>query len=87
MTAAVNFTIEQIDNVLMVPNRAVRVLDGKRVVYLLIDDELTPIEVTLGASSDTMSQLLSGDIQEGDPIVLNPPTEFESDGPPPFVQR
>jgi HlyD family secretion protein len=86
MTAAVNFIVEQIDNVLMVPNRAVRTQDGKRVVYTLVDDKLVAIEIILGASSDTMSQVLRGDLKEGDLIVVNPPTDFESDGPPSFVR-
>jgi HlyD family secretion protein len=86
MTAAVNFIVEQIDDVLMVPNRAVRTQDGKRVVYTLVDDKLVAIEIVLGASSDTMSQVLRGDLKEGDLIVVNPPTDFESDGPPSFVR-
>lgn len=86
MTAAVNFVIEQINDILMVPNRAVRTRDGKRVVYILVDNEPTAVQVTLGASSDTMSQVLNGDIKEGDPIVINPPTDFESDGTPSFLR-
>ncbi|MGD2162717.1 MAG: efflux RND transporter periplasmic adaptor subunit, partial [Anaerolineales bacterium] len=35
MTAAVNIVVEQIEDVLRVPNRAVRLRDGDRVVYLL----------------------------------------------------
>jgi HlyD family secretion protein len=40
------------------------------------------VEISLGASSDTNSEVLSGDIQEGDLIILNPPLEFENSGPP-----
>jgi HlyD family secretion protein len=82
MTAAVNFIVEQINGVLQVPNRAVRILDGKRVVYLLVDDTPTPVEITLGASSDTMSEIISGDLKAGDEVILNPPVEFENSGPP-----
>ena len=45
------------------------------------------VKITLGASSDTMSQLLEGDINPGDPIVLNPPAVFEQNGPPQFMQQ
>lgn len=87
MTAAVNIVVSQLDNVLLVPNRAVRVSEGKRVVYVLRNGTLEPVEITLGASSEVSSQVLGGDLQEGDAIVLNPPTVFEQNGPPPFVNR
>jgi HlyD family secretion protein len=87
MTAAVNVAVQQLDDVLLVPNRAVRVLDGQRVVYVLKDGGPQPVDISLGASSETYSELLSGDLAEGDPIVLNPPVVFEQNGPPPFVQQ
>jgi hypothetical protein len=37
---------------------------------------MKPVEIVLGASNDTMSQVVSGDLKEGDVIVLNPPTTF-----------
>lgn len=85
MTAAVNVVVEQLTDVLLVPNRAVRVRDGNRVVYVLRNGRPDPVTITLGASSETMSQVLEGDLQVGDPIVLNPPTTFDQGGPPPFV--
>jgi HlyD family secretion protein len=87
MTAAVNIAVSQLEDVLLIPNRAVRVLDGNRVVYILKDGVPTPVEVSLGASSEVNSQVVEGDIQEGDLVVLNPPIVFEQNGPPPFVQR
>jgi HlyD family secretion protein len=87
MTAAVNIVTDQFEDVLLVPNRAVRLLDGKRVVYIMEDGRLKPIEITLGASSETMSEVLSGEVKVGDLIVLNPPAVFEENGPPPFMQR
>ena len=74
MTAAVNVVVEEVQDALLVPNRAVRLLNGDRVVYILKNGIPTPITITLGASSDTMSVLESGDLQEGDSIILNPPT-------------
>lgn len=87
MTAAVNVVVDQLNDVLLVPNRAVRVQGGQRVVYILKNGKPESIPVTLGASSDTMSQVLESDLKAGDPIVLNPPTVFDQGGPPPFVQR
>ena len=87
MTAAVNIVVEELSNVLLVPNRAVRFQDGQRVVYLLRGDQLDQVRVTLGASSDTESEVIDGDLRLGDVVVLNPPQVFDTSGPPPFVQR
>jgi HlyD family secretion protein len=75
MTAAVLIQVRNVEDALLVPNRAVRVVDAKRVVYVLGEDgTLTPVEVRLGATSDTYSEVVGGDLQEGDKVVLNPPT-------------
>ena len=87
MTAAVNIVVEELSNVLLVPNRAVRLLDGSRVVYLLRNGELEPVKISLGASSDQESEVLDGALKTGDVVVLNPPQVFESNGPPPFGGR
>lgn len=86
MTAAVNILVDQVENIIQVPNRAVRIIDGKRVVYVLRDSQLNQVEIKLGASSEQYSQVLEGDLLAGDQIVLNPPVEFETDGPPSFVR-
>ncbi len=86
MTAAVNIIVEQIENVVLVPNRAVRVRDGERVVYLLENGVMTPTPVVLGATSDLYSEVLEGDVKMGDEIILNPPSFiFESGEPPGFM--
>ena len=83
MTAAVNIVVTELQDVLLVPNRAVRVQDGQRVVYVMRDGILTPVEITLGASSETFSELTGGELQEGDTIVLNPPSlTFDPSNPP-----
>jgi HlyD family secretion protein len=88
MTAAVNVVVSQLADVLLVPNRAVRVVDGERVVYIYNTLELEMVEVELGASSDLYSEVVNGDLQPGDKIVLNPPSDFfNGDGPPPFVRN
>jgi HlyD family secretion protein len=88
MTAAVNIVVNQLQDVLMIPNRAVRVLNGDRVVYILANGQLTPVNITLGVSSDTMSEVTNTDLKVGDLVVLNPPQVFEvGGGPPPFVNQ
>lgn len=86
MTAAVNITIQQLKDVLLIPNRAVRLVNGQRVIYLLQDGLPVQVEVRLGSSSDTMSVLAGGDVKEGDEIILNPPAIFETSGGPPFMR-
>lgn len=83
MTSAVNIVINQLEDTLLVPNRAVRVVKGERVVYILrTGGTLEPVAVSLGASSGTYSQVVEGDIQTGDLVVLNPPSSvFQSGGP------
>ncbi len=77
MTAAVNLIVSEIENVLIVPNRAVRVKDGERVVYVLKTGQTMPdaVKVTIGAISDLQSEVVDG-VKEGDVLVLNPPTDL-----------
>jgi HlyD family secretion protein len=80
MTAAVNVVVQEMQDVLLVPNRAVRLVEGERVVYVLENEQPTKKEISLGSSSDTMSVITGGDLVEGDVIILNPPTEFGPGG-------
>ncbi len=86
MTAAVNIIAERLEDVLLVPNRAVRVEDGQRVVYILVDGIPQPVIITLGASSETDSEVLDGKVEAGDKIVLNPPLQFEFGQEPSFIR-
>jgi HlyD family secretion protein len=74
MTAAVSVVVDEVNDVLLIPNRAVRLVDGNRVVYVLVDGVPVQVKIRIGASSDTSSVLLEGDIEEGDLIILNPPS-------------
>lgn len=81
MTSGVSIVVSELENVLAVPNRAVRVIDGQRTIYVLGDAGLEKIEIELGSSSDLYSEVVDGDLEPGDMIVLNPPAQpFE--GPP-----
>jgi HlyD family secretion protein len=81
MTAAVNIVVKEMKDVLLVQNRAVRLVDGQRVVYALVDGQPVKKEIRLGSSSDTVSVISGGDVKEGDVIILNPPAEFTPGGP------
>jgi HlyD family secretion protein len=73
MTSSVDIIVSQGEEALLIPNQSIRVIEGVQVVYIM-DGSGTPIavEITLGASSDTHSEVLAGDLQTGDLIVLNP---------------
>ena len=73
MTAAVSVVIKEENDVLLIPNRAVRLVDSERVVYVLVDGQPQPVKVELGSSSGIDSVLIKGDLKEGDPIISNPP--------------
>ncbi len=77
MTAAVNIIVKQVKDQLLVPNRAVRLVNNQRVVYILKDGQPQEIKVTLGASSDTQSVVVGGGLKVGDLIVLNPPAQIQ----------
>ena len=74
MTAAVTVVVEEVNDVVLIPNRAVRLVDGERVVYKLVDGQAVQVKIQLGSSSDTTSVLVGGDLKEGDLIILNPPS-------------
>ncbi|HSG44043.1 MAG TPA: efflux RND transporter periplasmic adaptor subunit [Anaerolineales bacterium] len=80
MTAAVNVTVNELNDVVLIPNRSVRLSDGNRVVYLLENGAPIKKTIRLGSSSDTMSVIVGGDVKEGDVVILNPPTEFGGPG-------
>ena len=80
MTAAVTIAVQQLNDVLLVQNRAVRVLNGQRVVYVLQNGVPVPVEITLGASSDLVSEVIEGNLKVGDEVVLNPPTSLFGGG-------
>ncbi len=73
MTSSVTIVVGDLKDALLVPNRAVRILDGERVVYVRRGDELLPVVVKLGLASDSYSQVLESSLQAGDLIALEPP--------------
>ncbi len=80
MTSGAFITVEKLDDILIVSNRAVRSEDGDRVVYILEGDEILMKVVVLGASADTYSEVISGELEVGDLVILNPPTSLFDNG-------
>jgi HlyD family secretion protein len=73
MSASVSILVKQVENALVVPNRAIRNLNGKHTVNLLQFGQIVPVEVQVGATTDTVSEILSG-LKEGDTLVFTPTT-------------
>lgn len=71
MTANVEIVIERREDVLLVPNRFVRIdrLTGRAFVDQLVGNEVRPIEIQIGMRDETFSEVLAG-LEEGDIIVL-----------------
>jgi HlyD family secretion protein len=88
MTAVANIVVSEVDNVLKVPNRAIQTSDGQRFVYILgADDTIQKVTVTVGLASDTMSEVSSDQLKEGDKILVNVPTQTNTMGPGMFFGR
>ena len=81
MTVAVNIVVKEVKGQIVIPNRAVRVVDNSRVVYVLEKGQPQQVKVILGASSDTDVVVTSG-LKEGQLLVLNPPAQFRGGGGP-----
>ncbi|MFQ5593474.1 MAG: efflux RND transporter periplasmic adaptor subunit [Anaerolineae bacterium] len=69
MTAGVSIVVERREDVLTVPNRAVRSAGRQRVVEVLYQEQVIQAPVTLGMSNDTLTEVISG-LKEGDQVVL-----------------
>jgi len=71
MTANVDVVTEHHDNVLLVPNRFVRIdrTTGQAFVDRLAGQEIQPTEIRIGLRDETMSEVLAG-LEEGDVVVL-----------------
>jgi HlyD family secretion protein len=73
--------VEKLATVLLVPTRAVRFEEGSRVIYVLGKSGMPEaMKIEIGGTSDAYSEVLSGDVQEGDVVVLNPPRTFSPPG-------
>jgi HlyD family secretion protein len=74
MTAAANITVQGVQNALLVPTRAIKTVNGARVVYIERNGTLIPLLVTTGEASTTETEITGGALREGQMVVLNPPS-------------
>ncbi|MFB0546525.1 MAG: efflux RND transporter periplasmic adaptor subunit, partial [Anaerolineae bacterium] len=69
MTANASIVIERRENVLVVPNRALKARGQQWVVEVLVEGEITEVPVKAGLSGDTGTEVVEG-LQEGDLVVI-----------------
>lgn len=81
MTANVTIITNQVENALLVPSTAIfSDNSGQQVVYLVQNGTLTAVPVTVGAISDTTTQITSDSLRAGDTIVLSFANSSSSSG-------
>ncbi|MBL8097203.1 MAG: efflux RND transporter periplasmic adaptor subunit [Anaerolineales bacterium] len=71
MSAAVNIIVAERAEALLVPNKAIRVANGARTVTVVNGGQSRPIEITIGLTNETYSEVISGSLQEGDRVVIS----------------
>jgi RND family efflux transporter MFP subunit len=72
MAANVTIVTNKVENALLVPTTAIFTdNNGQQYVYLVQNGTLTTVPVTVGAVSDTTSQVTDDNLKEGDTIVLS----------------
>ncbi len=70
MTASVTIILEERQDVLIVPNKAIRTSNGQQTVTVLFEGQPITIPVSVGLTSDSMSEVISGQLREGDVVLL-----------------
>lgn len=71
MTAGVAIIMAQHENVLVVPNQAIQISGGQRVVTVLYQGQQIQVPVTIGLAGDSETEISGDVLKEGDVLVLN----------------
>jgi len=69
LTATANIIVEQKDNVLMVPNRAIRVNRNIRSVLVTTNEGLVEKQIQTGMANDQYTEVIAG-LNEGDKVAI-----------------
>ena len=70
MSGTANVILASRQDVLTVPNLAVKTQGTRRYVQVLKDGQPVDVNVTFGISNDTLTEVTGGDLKEGDLVVL-----------------
>jgi multidrug efflux pump subunit AcrA (membrane-fusion protein) len=71
MTASVTITTDQVDNALLVPNKAIHTSSGQKYVTVLFEGQQISVPVTVGLTGSAKTQVISDQLREGDVVVLS----------------
>lgn len=72
MAANVTIVTNKVENALLVPSTAIYTdTTGQQYVYLIQNGTPTTVPVTVGAVSDTTTQITNSNLKEGDTIILS----------------
>ena len=88
MTATATFVVDQRDNVLMAPNKALKTASNQKVMTLLVSGKQVPVIVKTGLVGESSTEILSAastdgqpvNLADGDLVVLNSTTTTTSSG-------
>lgn len=80
MTANLNVIIDKRDNVLLVPNRAIRNNGRQRTVTVMVEGQQITVPVQTGMTDGTNTEITGGGLKEGDQVVLTATTGARAGG-------
>ncbi len=80
MTASVSIIVEKVENVLVVPNNAVKTSNGQKTVTVLFEGQQISVPVTVGLIGDSTSEVISDQLREGDTLVVSGTSTIASGG-------
>ncbi len=79
MSAAVNIIVAEHADAILVPNKAIRVANGKRTVTVMNGGgQIQQVEVTIGLTNETYSEITSGSLKQGDRLLISTSTSSSS---------
>ena len=70
MTASANIIVDTVADALLIPTTAVQTTNGQSYVRILKGGNITSVDVKIGKSSDSETQILSG-LSEGDTVITS----------------
>jgi HlyD family secretion protein len=72
----IDILVEEVEKAVKIPSEALKIeKGGKNLVYVVIDNIVHEIKVTVGTKSDTEVQITKG-VKSGDKVILNPSTSI-----------
>ncbi|MFN8484895.1 MAG: efflux RND transporter periplasmic adaptor subunit [Anaerolineae bacterium] len=84
MTANMNIIVDSKDNVLLVPNRAIRTQGRQRLITVMVEGQQISLPVEAGMTDGTNTEVSGEGLKEGDQVVLQSTTSrnpFGGGGP------